>query len=172
MGLAVWLWRRSTTSRSQACFPTAGVPGCNTQSSSSTKTGWVAGAGVEWAFAPNWSMKAEYLYADLGKHTTYRSITTTAAGCQPVPGGDDRSQSQLHRTDRPRRGQLPLQRTGRSGGRAILSSPRKPRLEKPRQGPGLFIASHPERCHARFRARYEVALVQQGGRIDFVNHVP
>jgi outer membrane immunogenic protein len=28
--------------------------------------GWVAGAGVEWAFAPNWSAKAEYQYLDFG----------------------------------------------------------------------------------------------------------
>lgn len=31
--------------------------------------GWVAGAGVEWAYAPNWSLKAEYRYYDLGKST-------------------------------------------------------------------------------------------------------
>jgi len=28
-------------------------------------TGWTAGGGVEWAFLPNWSAKAEYLYTDL-----------------------------------------------------------------------------------------------------------
>jgi len=28
-------------------------------------TGWTAGGGVEWAFARNWSAKAEYLFADL-----------------------------------------------------------------------------------------------------------
>jgi outer membrane immunogenic protein len=33
----------------------------------STKTGWVAGGGVEWAFAPNWSVKGEYQYIDLGR---------------------------------------------------------------------------------------------------------
>lgn len=32
------------------------------------RTGWVVGAGVEWALAaPQWSVKVEYLYADLGK---------------------------------------------------------------------------------------------------------
>ncbi len=30
-----------------------------------TRTGWTAGGGVEWMFAPNWSAKLEYLYADL-----------------------------------------------------------------------------------------------------------
>jgi outer membrane immunogenic protein len=30
-----------------------------------TPTGWTAGGGVEWLFAPHWSAKAEYLYVDL-----------------------------------------------------------------------------------------------------------
>ena len=33
---------------------------------SKSKFGWTAGAGVEWAFLANWSVKVEYLYADLG----------------------------------------------------------------------------------------------------------
>ena len=33
---------------------------------SDTRFGWVAGAGVEWAFAPNWTVKGEYLHVDLG----------------------------------------------------------------------------------------------------------
>jgi outer membrane immunogenic protein len=32
-----------------------------------TQVGWTVGGGVEWAFSGNWSAKAEYLYADLGK---------------------------------------------------------------------------------------------------------
>jgi outer membrane immunogenic protein len=35
----------------------------------STQVGWTAGAGLEFAFAPNWTAKAEYLYADLGSFT-------------------------------------------------------------------------------------------------------
>jgi len=31
-----------------------------------THVGWTAGAGVEYAFAPNWSTKVEWLYADYG----------------------------------------------------------------------------------------------------------
>ncbi|HML28199.1 MAG TPA: porin family protein [Hyphomicrobium sp.] len=34
-----------------------------------TKAGYAAGGGVEWAFAPNWSMKAEYLYTGFGDDT-------------------------------------------------------------------------------------------------------
>jgi outer membrane immunogenic protein len=34
------------------------------------RTGWTAGAGVEWLFLPRWSVKAEYLYYDLGTANT------------------------------------------------------------------------------------------------------
>jgi outer membrane immunogenic protein len=32
------------------------------------ETGWTAGGGIEWAFLPNWSAKAEYLYTDLSSN--------------------------------------------------------------------------------------------------------
>jgi outer membrane immunogenic protein len=38
-----------------------------TVTGSTTRTGWTAGAGVEYMFAPNWSAKLEYLYADFGR---------------------------------------------------------------------------------------------------------
>jgi outer membrane immunogenic protein len=47
-------------------------PGSNdfhTISTSNTETGWTVGAGAEWAFANSWSVKAEYLYVDLGNRT-------------------------------------------------------------------------------------------------------
>jgi outer membrane immunogenic protein len=34
-----------------------------------TRTGWTAGGGLEYAFAPNWSAKLEYLYMDFGDVT-------------------------------------------------------------------------------------------------------
>jgi outer membrane immunogenic protein len=37
---------------------------------STTKAGWTAGGGVEAMVAPNWSIKAEYLYVDFGNTTT------------------------------------------------------------------------------------------------------
>jgi outer membrane immunogenic protein len=49
-----------------ACGPGAGVAA----SVSTTRTGWTVGGGVEWMFAPNWTVKGEYLYYDLGS-TTY-----------------------------------------------------------------------------------------------------
>ena len=36
-----------------------------------TPTGWTAGGGVEWMFAPHWSAKAEYLYVDLSNMSGY-----------------------------------------------------------------------------------------------------
>ena len=36
--------------------------------------GWTAGAGVEYALDRNWSVKAEYLFADLGKNTDVASL--------------------------------------------------------------------------------------------------
>ena len=39
-------------------------------STAKTLAGWTAGAGVAWMFMPGWSVKAEYLYYDLGKLTT------------------------------------------------------------------------------------------------------
>jgi outer membrane immunogenic protein len=40
----------------------------------STRSGLIFGGGVEWAFAPNWSAKAEYLRTDLGDKITYIGI--------------------------------------------------------------------------------------------------
>lgn len=49
----------------------AGVPPANTFNQvSSTKAGWTVGGGAEWKFAPNWSVKAEYLYVDLGTNSS------------------------------------------------------------------------------------------------------
>jgi outer membrane immunogenic protein len=45
---------------------------------SDTRVGWAAGAGIEWAFAPNWTVKAEYLHIDLGS-------TDVAMSTAPAP---------------------------------------------------------------------------------------
>lgn len=49
-------------------------------SSSDVRLGWTAGGGTEWAISRNWSIKAEYLYYDLG------SSTVTALPLSPNPG--------------------------------------------------------------------------------------
>jgi outer membrane immunogenic protein len=38
-------------------------------SNKQTRTGWAAGAGIEWGFAPNWTAGFEYLFIDLGNLT-------------------------------------------------------------------------------------------------------
>jgi outer membrane immunogenic protein len=41
----------------------------------STRLGWTVGGGVEWMFAPSWSVKGEYLYYDLGSRDSNFPIT-------------------------------------------------------------------------------------------------
>lgn len=43
-----------------------GASGAGAGAFSETRTGWTAGAGLEWMFAQNWSAKVEYLHYDLG----------------------------------------------------------------------------------------------------------
>ena len=46
------------------CF--CGPPAAVAASSSATLPGWTAGGGLEWMITPQWSVKGEYLYYDLG----------------------------------------------------------------------------------------------------------
>ncbi len=75
--------------------PCASEPSMNTKSTH-TSAGWTVGAGAEWMFAPNWSLKAEYLYVDLGSHSntivyTYgpftSSMTSTARDTMNIVRG-------------------------------------------------------------------------------------
>jgi len=43
----------------------------DSSSSSTTRTGWTAGAGAEYAIDTNWSLKGEYLYTDLGDEQVF-----------------------------------------------------------------------------------------------------
>lgn len=49
-----------------------------------TRVGWTAGVGSEYAFGGGWSLKAEYLYVDLGRATT-TSTNLNAAGFGAFP---------------------------------------------------------------------------------------
>jgi outer membrane immunogenic protein len=46
--------------------------------SNTTNAGWTLGAGVEYAFAGNWTVKAEYLYVDLGNFNCSTCIAGTS----------------------------------------------------------------------------------------------
>ena len=51
---------------------------------SKTRTGWTAGAGIEWMFAPNWSAFLEGNYMDFGSNNRHLNTaigTVCASGC-------------------------------------------------------------------------------------------
>jgi outer membrane immunogenic protein len=50
------------------------------------QAGWTAGAGIEWAFADNWTAKVEYLFVDLGSTNFNCSTLTCVAANTPVGG--------------------------------------------------------------------------------------
>jgi outer membrane immunogenic protein len=62
----------------------------DTWRASETRTGWTVGAGLEWAFAGNWSAKLEYDYYDFGsKDLNF----TTVSGQDPAV---ERIKQQIH----------------------------------------------------------------------------
>lgn len=68
------------SSSTNVLFPLSCCGGDNyVGSMSTTRVGWTAGAGAEWAFSGNWSVKAEYLYVDLGSTNYLDPIINAAA---------------------------------------------------------------------------------------------
>ncbi|ARN80071.1 outer membrane protein [Methylocystis bryophila] len=61
-GRAGWLFTPTLLVYGTAGFAYGGVQAWGYNN---TSTGWTAGGGLEWMFAPHWSAKIEYLYADL-----------------------------------------------------------------------------------------------------------
>jgi outer membrane immunogenic protein len=64
------------------------VLNCNPSTSSDisqTRTGWTAGGGFEWMWAPRWSVKVEYLYYDLGRVTYNSLLVDSCTNCAGVP---------------------------------------------------------------------------------------
>lgn len=55
-------------------IPSHTIAGGGSGSASETKAGWTVGGGLEWMFAPQWSVKAEYLYYDLGSQDSNYTI--------------------------------------------------------------------------------------------------
>jgi outer membrane immunogenic protein len=52
---------------------------------STTRSGWTAGGGIEWAFAPNWSAKFEYDYYDFGTRSVLLFDPIGNFGTAPDP---------------------------------------------------------------------------------------
>ena len=74
-----------------------------------THIGYTAGGGLEYGFAPNWSVKGEYLFRSLREQELLRGVDSS--------GGSQRRLRRSHRQGRP---QLPL-RLGWTGGRQVLT---------------------------------------------------
>jgi outer membrane immunogenic protein len=84
---------RVSTSGSVSAINVSGSPGSGDNlaftpvaasfNSSMVKVGWSAGAGIEGAFADNWSAKLEYLYVDLG--TVSGSLATPVIALSGAP---------------------------------------------------------------------------------------
>ncbi|BAT60476.1 hypothetical protein GJW-30_1_03019 [Variibacter gotjawalensis] len=64
MGNALWYATGGYAWGRNSVFLDAGALGNATVTK--THSGWTVGGGLEYAFAPNWSAKAEYLYVNLG----------------------------------------------------------------------------------------------------------
>jgi outer membrane immunogenic protein len=74
-------------------YVVSSVPGAGTISG--TRTGWTAGGGVEWMFMPNWSLKAEGLYYDLGSARLQSSPVNLLSPFNINLGGINVSQGQV-----------------------------------------------------------------------------
>ena len=72
-----------------SCNGPGGANGAETAFFSAVKTGYAVGGGVEKAIGRNWTVKAEYLYADFG--------SVTGTGIVPATGGGP--QTLTHRFD-------------------------------------------------------------------------
>lgn len=73
-GTGGFAWSHGTDTRTQIAtvtsVPPIPAPGGTVESASNTRTGWTAGAGVEWGLTQNWTARVEYLYVDLGNATS------------------------------------------------------------------------------------------------------
>lgn len=77
-GLAVGQTSIGSSIAGPAWFPPTESESTTNLTSTNTSAGWTAGVGAEWLFAPRWSVKAEYLYVDLGTHSN--TLTYTYSG--------------------------------------------------------------------------------------------
>jgi outer membrane immunogenic protein len=78
-GTGGFAWGEDTLTRTQLeTVPASPVAG-SVMSNSATRTGWAAGGGVEWGFAPRWATRLEYLHADLSD-PTFNFSTVSGSG--------------------------------------------------------------------------------------------
>jgi outer membrane immunogenic protein len=67
-------WSEGSVTRTQiatvAAVPPIPAPAGTVETTSNTRTGWAAGAGVEWGVTQNWTARVEHLYLDLCNATS------------------------------------------------------------------------------------------------------
>ena len=97
---------------------------------SNTSTGWTAGGGVEWLFAPHWSAKVEYLYVDLA--------SSGINGASPAWNWAHNHPSAAQRRARWRELSLQLRRAG-SGRRQVLIGGKPHPKRNPAFAAGFFF---------------------------------
>jgi outer membrane immunogenic protein len=83
-GTGGWAWEHATntiqfTCLGPGCPGTSAVPVTSPAPTSVdvNPNGWAAGGGVEWAFLPNWTLRAEYLHLQFDGLTEERSKTSS-----------------------------------------------------------------------------------------------
>jgi outer membrane immunogenic protein len=74
----------STGGFSYVCGQGTGIANCFNGASSQTKVGWTVGAGGEYKIANNLSVKAEYLYVNLGRTAVTTTATFADGGTAPA----------------------------------------------------------------------------------------
>jgi outer membrane immunogenic protein len=86
------------SSSTNVLFPVTCCGGDNyVGNASSTRVGWTAGGGAEWALGQSWSIKAEYLYVDLGSFSYADPCVTPGAICgAPFPAYQTRITTREH----------------------------------------------------------------------------
>ena len=80
-GTGGWAWLNSSSERViTAAYTVPGLVGASA-TSAGWNSGWVAGGGVEWAFAQRWTAKVEYLHielSDLARDYAYSGYSTAS----------------------------------------------------------------------------------------------
>jgi outer membrane immunogenic protein len=65
-----WAWNTGTATRTQTGTPLTGNTVVGTvESVNVNRNGWTVGAGLAWAFLPNWNVFGEYRYTDFSSNT-------------------------------------------------------------------------------------------------------
>jgi outer membrane immunogenic protein len=78
-GTGGFAWSQGSVTRTQivgvASVPPIPAPAGTVEVANNTRTGWAAGAGVEYGITQNWTVRAEYLYLDLGTATSVFALS-------------------------------------------------------------------------------------------------